>query len=170
MSSIENVLLEFGVLPLAENKNILEKLLKNWRYVEELKKQANFWVRSVDVHDVEEEHRVRTETGEKVSLPGTDLDNCSVYSGDTESEQENLRDVVCKLFHDTVSANRRYETRDDLHDTVVWELDLIENDKEKLSAYRAKNAGNYAKLRWIDVFSLAREAVEREPGTPEDVM
>jgi hypothetical protein len=153
--SLEKIMFyEYGITPSEKNQKIIDKLLRNWRFVEDLERQANFWVNAVSVHQVDEKHRNPDyDTEEHVLLPeNPDLDGCTLYSGDTESDQENLKDVICKLFHDTVSADLRYEAFQDgdLERQVCWELDVLGKDKKKIDEYRSKNLGNPSKLRIID--------------------
>jgi hypothetical protein len=129
-----NLLLEHGITPDKENLAIFTVLLKNWPQVREMKAEADFWVHSVNIHDVNPEDR-NTKT-EKLCIPNEeakkfDVDAASLYSGDTECEHDVLSDLICQIFHNKAPADRRYLDYLEHMDRPVRTLDSGDLDESE---------------------------------------
>ena len=104
--SLLAILAEYKIENTDENVKILQTILSKWPDVVELKSEADFWVKNVAIWDIPNEQRNRE--SETLIMADTDLDGCSLYSGDTNSEHDVVKDLICQLFHDKDSADTRY--------------------------------------------------------------
>lgn len=112
MTSIEEILSSHDICATEDNVKVLETILNNWQTLLSLKEEADFWVHSVAIWGIPEEKRDHeTETLQNTN---EDLDGCSLYSGDTNADHDNVKDIICQLFYNKDSADTRYTAQHDL--------------------------------------------------------
>lgn len=103
---MEKVLSEYGIQNTEENIHILECILKKWQIVRDVKDVADFRVKSVFCKDVDSS-QITEEF--KISSSNPNIDGLSLYSGDTQYENDRLPDLVCRIFHNKDCADTRYK-------------------------------------------------------------
>jgi hypothetical protein len=89
------------------NIELLQTILRNWDKIKLLKEEADFWVHSVAIWDIPEDSRDFS-VGRLCNTNNEDLDGCSLYSGDTQAEHGDMKDLLCQIFHGKDSADKRY--------------------------------------------------------------